>query len=194
MKIGIGTTNKTKLKAVQSAFEKLRTAFPSAFRESIEFISLKTQTHIPDMPLSQEQMIEGAIERARFVWKNQTGLRYSVGLEGGTFPVTAPSLPDEVQYFLQNWVFAFDGTRGYLGSSPAIMLPETISHALYREKRELAEVIDAFSGKHDVRSNEGAFGVLSRDLLTRSAAFELAVINAFVPFFNPDYQNNKALF
>ncbi len=188
MKIGIGTTNKAKLKAVQSAFKKLRTAFPSAFQEPVEFFSMQTQPPVPDMPLSQEQMIEGAIGRARFVWENQSGLTYSVGLEGGTFPVTAPSLP-VVQYFLQNWVFAFDGTRGYLGCSPAILLPEPIAHALYREKRELAEVIDAFSGKHDVRSNEGAFGILSRDLLTRSAAFELAVINAFVPFFNPDYQD-----
>jgi inosine/xanthosine triphosphatase len=188
MKIAIGSKNKAKITAVTTAFKRLLRAFPLCQFENVEFIPLSTQTTIPDMPLSQEQMIEGAIQRAHFAFKQVAGLDFALGLEGGTFPVLSPGLNGEVQTFLQNWVFAFDGQRGFLGSSPALPLPASIVNALYREGRELAEVIDAFSGKEDVRSNEGAFGILTRQLLTRSASFELAVINAMVPFFNKAYR------
>jgi non-canonical (house-cleaning) NTP pyrophosphatase len=43
------------------------------------------------------------------------------------------------------------------------------------------------SGKEDVRSNEGAFGILTENLYNRSAAFESAIINATVPFLNNTY-------
>jgi non-canonical (house-cleaning) NTP pyrophosphatase len=45
-------------------------------------------------------------------------------------------------------------------------------------------VIDEVAGMRDVRSKQGAWGVLSRDLLTRSMSFEAALIAAFAPFYN----------
>jgi non-canonical (house-cleaning) NTP pyrophosphatase len=35
-----------------------------------------------------------------------------------------------------------------------------------------------------VRSRQGAWGILSRDLVTRSMSFEMALIAAFAPFYN----------
>ncbi len=45
-------------------------------------------------------------------------------------------------------------------------------------------MIDDFAGIRDVRSKQGAWGVLSRNLLTRSMSFEAALIAAFAPFYN----------
>ncbi len=53
-------------------------------------------------------------------------------------------------------------------------------------KRELGIVIDEVAGVRDVRSKQGAWGVLSRDLLTRAMSFEAALIAAFAPFYNPE--------
>jgi len=53
-------------------------------------------------------------------------------------------------------------------------------------KRELGLVIDEVAGARDVRSRQGAWGVLSKDLLTRSMSFEAALIAAFAPFYNPE--------
>src|SRR5205809_264062 len=50
--------------------------------------------------------------------------------------------------------------------------------------RELGDVIDEVAGEHDVRSRQGAWGVLSRGLLTRSMSFETALVAAFAPFYN----------
>jgi non-canonical (house-cleaning) NTP pyrophosphatase len=46
-------------------------------------------------------------------------------------------------------------------------------------------VIDEVAGSTDVRSRQGAWGVLSRDLLTRAMSFEAALLAAFAPFYNP---------
>jgi non-canonical (house-cleaning) NTP pyrophosphatase len=48
-------------------------------------------------------------------------------------------------------------------------------------------VIDEVAGGRDIRSKQGAWGVLSRDLVTRSLSFELALIAAFAPFYNPKF-------
>jgi non-canonical (house-cleaning) NTP pyrophosphatase len=40
------------------------------------------------------------------------------------------------------------------------------------------------AGERDVRSRQGAWGVLSRDLLTRAQSFESALVAAFAPFYN----------
>jgi non-canonical (house-cleaning) NTP pyrophosphatase len=58
-------------------------------------------------------------------------------------------------------------------------------------RRELGGVIDEVTGGHDIRSKQGAWGVLSRDLVTRSMSFELALIAAFAPFYNPKLYHQK---
>ena len=63
-------------------------------------------------------------------------------------------------------------------------MPEAIVESVVKGKRELGEVIDDVAGMRDVRSRQGAWGVLSRDLLTRSMSFETALLAAFAPFYN----------
>jgi non-canonical (house-cleaning) NTP pyrophosphatase len=54
-------------------------------------------------------------------------------------------------------------------------------------KRELGEVIDEVAGELDIRSRQGAWGVFSKDLMTRSMTFEMALIAAFAPFYNAGF-------
>ena len=130
------------------------------------------------MPLTLEEIREGAYQRALYVYDNLENCTIGMGMEGGVFLYEHAGKSDA---YLQNWVYAYDGRRGYFGSSPALTLPAFIKRALYDEKRELAEVIDEFSGKSDVRSNEGAFGILTKNLITRYDSFISAVICAVSP-------------
>lgn len=59
---------------------------------------------------------------------------------------------------------------------PALMNP------ILNEKKELAEVMDALTGKTDVRSGLGAMGVLTAGHLGRAAAYEHGLIFALAPF------------
>jgi non-canonical (house-cleaning) NTP pyrophosphatase len=47
-------------------------------------------------------------------------------------------------------------------------------------------VIDEVAGIQDIRSRQGAWGILSRDLVTRAMSFEVALIAAFAPFYNKE--------
>jgi non-canonical (house-cleaning) NTP pyrophosphatase len=77
-----------------------------------------------------------------------------------------------------------DGERGSFGAAPSISVPDFIARRVIDGRRELSEVIDEVAGQQDVRSRQGAWGVLSAELLTRSHSFEAALIAAFAPFYN----------
>jgi len=191
MKIGIGSNNKTKIEACKNAIAKLITAFNyPAELETITYYHRETQTSVPDMPLKRRESITGARERAFFVHRTllEEGIKtdYTIGLEGGVYQLTGDS-KTSLNAFLENWVFVYNGSTGFYGSSAALPLPLEIQKDLYENGIELADIIDRFSGKHDVRSNEGAFGILSNNLVKRSQSFESAIINAFIPFFNKKY-------
>jgi inosine/xanthosine triphosphatase len=192
MKIGIGSNNRTKIEACKSAIEKLITAFNYPLEiESVIYYHRETQTSVPDMPLERNESITGARERAFFVHrtllKEDIQIDYAIGLEGAVYQLPKKS-QTSLNAFFENWVFVYNGSTGFYGSSSALPLPKEIQNDLYKNRIELADIIDRFSGKHDVRSNEGAFGILTNNLVKRSQSFESAIINAFIPFFNKKYR------
>ena len=140
---------------------------------------------IPAMPLNDWQLMQGARERAlavRDVLRSQRlEAEIYVGLEGGFHSI---SIEGEWHTFLRGWAYATNGTKGAFGAAPSITVPESLARKVIEGRRELGLVIDEVAGKQDVRSRQGAWGVLSRDLVTRSMSFEVALIPAFAPCYN----------
>ncbi len=77
-----------------------------------------------------------------------------------------------------------DGRRGAHGCGGAIEVPRALLDRVVSDGVELAEAVDAFARENDVRSRQGAWGVLSGGLFDRTRSFEIALINAFAPFYN----------
>ena len=150
-------------------------------------VARRVKVDAPAMPLTDWELMSGARQRALAVREVLIQQRLEadlyVGLEGGFHSI---SLEGEWQTFLRGWAYATDGERGYFGMSPSIAVPQAIVKSVTEGKRELGLVIDEVSGARDVRSHQGAWGVLSRNLLTRSMSFEAALIAAFAPFYNPN--------
>jgi non-canonical (house-cleaning) NTP pyrophosphatase len=117
--------------------------------------------------------------------------QFYVGLEGGLDVCNrSDARSDQGQdttsrcVFLESWAYVFDGSRGCFGRSGAIELPETLAHEVLDQGVELATAIDRFAGMAGVRDGQGAWGVLSRDLITRRDAFCVALLAGFAPFYN----------
>jgi len=104
-------------------------------------------------------------------------------LEGGFH---STKVEGERLTFLKGWAYVTDGSRGSFGASPSIVVPDAIVRSVVDGGRELAEVIDEIAGQRDVRSRQGTWGVLSRDLFTRAMSFEVALVAAFAPFYNAE--------
>jgi len=148
-------------------------------------LARRVETNAPAMPMNDWELMQGARERALVVRDLlQTQRRDAdiyVGLEGGFHSI---SIEGEWHIFLKGWAYATDGKSGAFGATPSISVPPALAKKVIEGKRELGLVIDEVAGVADVRSRQGAWGILSRDLVTRAMSFEVALIAAFAPFYN----------
>lgn len=182
-RIALGSDRAAKIMSVRAAIARVAELDP-AWRGA-KVIPRPVKTDAPAMPLNDWQLMSGARKRALGVRdiliEQKLEADLYVGLEGGFHSI---SLEGEWRTFLRGWAFVTDGERSSFGMSPSIEVPENIVKQVIQGKRELGMVIDDVAGARDVRSKQGAWGVLSRDLLTRSMSFEAALIAAFAPFYN----------
>ena len=155
---------------------------------NVNVVARRVETSVPAMPLTDWQLMEGARERALAVRDSLRSRRLEadiyVGLEGGFHSI---SIGGEWHTFLRGWAYATNGERSAFGAAPSISVPPEIVKNVVQGRRELGAVMDEVTGARDVRIKQGAWGVLSRDLVTRSMSFELALIAAFAPFYNPKF-------
>jgi len=151
-----------------------------------EIVSVDVASGVRHTPLSSAETIAGARNRTeamvRIALEGGQAWRYFVGLEGG-LSVTNESGARRV--FLENWAYVTDrSARIGLGQSGALLLPESLARRVLDEGIELGDAIDGFANQQGVRESQGAWGVLTRNMITRQDAFRTAVINAFAPFYN----------
>ena len=181
--IALGSDRAAKIMAVRASIARIA-EIDSGWRD-VSVVARPVETDAPAMPLTDWELMSGARKRALAVREILVGQKLDadlyVGLEGGFHSI---SIDGEWHTFLRGWAFVTDGARGSFGMSPSFSVPEAIVKSVIGGKRELGIVIDALAGARDVRSRQGAWGVLSRDLLTRAMSFEAALIAAFAPFYN----------
>ncbi len=182
MIFSVGTRNPAKVSAAEQAIKQILNRFGRQAEKPVRINQTSASTSVPDMPLTIQDLMQGALERALFTFKAFPDSDFVLGLEGGVYRV-----PEQKAVFLQSWAYAFNGKNGFFGSSAALPLPASITAPLFEQGLELSTVIDHLSGKEDVRSNEGTFGILTRNLISRSDSFVMAVTAALTPFFNSDY-------
>lgn len=182
--IALGSDRAAKIMAVRASVARVAAIDPDW--ANVNVVARRVETNVPAMPLTDWQLMQGAQERAFAVRDSLKSRRLEadiyVGLEGGFHSV---SIAGEWHTFLRGWAYATDGSeRGAFGAAPSISVPPDIVKSVVEGRRELGTVIDEVTGGRDIRSKQGAWGVLSRDLVTRSMSFELALIAAFAPFYN----------
>jgi inosine/xanthosine triphosphatase len=183
MQIALGSARPAKIMALRAACA--RVAEVDRRWKQAELVTRGVETGVPRMPLNDTQLMRGARNRADAVRallsSEGVGADLYVGLEGGFHSIT---FDGERRTFLHGWAYVSDGARGYFGHAPAVTVPAGIVARVEQTGRELGDVIDEVAASTDVRSREGAWGVLSRGLLTRAMSFETALVAAFAPFYN----------
>ena len=190
--IAVGSTRGPKLDAVHDALE----LFAGHLNPNAEFeiLGFSVDSGVGHTPLSSAESMRGARQRTEALIHMASGkgevYQYFVGLEGGLEVMeshaehTDSSGNGERRVFLESWAYVSDGSRGHFGRSGAIELPPALANEVLDKGVELASAIDKFAGIAGVRDNQGAWGVLSSNLITRREAFRLALVAAFAPFYN----------
>jgi len=182
--VAVGSTRRPKLNAV---WEALTVFGPSLDPNApFEVVGAEVESGVRHTPLSRSELMSGARHRAnalaRKAKEENLPWAFFVGLEGGLDVINGDGSRN---VFLQNWAYVANASgRGAYGQSGSILLPDALARQVVEEGIELGVAIDTFAGGHGIRDAQGAWGVLTRNMITRQDAFRTAVINAFAPFFN----------
>lgn len=171
MIITIGSTNQTKVEAVKKIANELFT------KPEINCVS--TPSNVSEMPLTDEETIKGAINRAKEALKYGKA-DYGVGIEGGV---------DDTEYamFLCAWIAIINNKgKTSLACTTKIEMPEEIANEI-RTGKELGPLMDEITGRTGIKQQEGTIGLLTKGLINRSESFKTAITCAFMKFLNKEY-------
>ena len=168
LKIVIGSKNPIKIEATKNAFEKV-------FGLSVEIIAVSVSSGVSDMPISFEEMLDGAKNRADRA-RQKIDADFGVGLEGGFEN-------EKIGTFLSGFVAIVDrqGVWGYAQGS-GLFMPEKIVKKVREQKKELGDVMDEMRGLKNTKQHEGCVGFMTDNLIPRKSAFEATIIYALSRF------------
>ncbi|MEC2077415.1 DUF84 family protein [Metabacillus fastidiosus] len=154
MKIAIGTKNPTKVNAVKETF--------SIFHD-VTFFTLDVSSGVSPQPITDEETIHGAINRANNVLREAVA-EIGIGLEGGI-------VETNIGIFLCNWgALAASNEDVIIAGGSRILLPDEVGRAVLAG-RELGDVMDDYTNTHNIRQNEGAIGIFTNGLVNRTEMF-----------------------
>jgi inosine/xanthosine triphosphatase len=187
----IASTRPAKVDGVREAVQAIA-ARDGRFRD-VELRTFDVGHAAPRMPLTEEAIVQGARARAAALLpaaREAGGECFAIGVEGGVDPLRG--VPDAAhQLALKTWACVTDGRLWSFGAGGAVILPQAIADRVAAGE-ELGDVIDGLS-QGAIRGTRGAWGLLTRDLVTRRDAFRTAVIAAFAPFYNaPLYGSGRS--
>jgi inosine/xanthosine triphosphatase len=190
--IAVGSTRRPKLNAVIDAASSIA---PLLGGGSMDVTGYEVDSGVSHTPISRQELMRGARQRAEALQtklrSSATAVDFFVGVEGG---LNVAVENGEKRVFLESWAYVSDGTRGHFGCSGSIELPEALAEEVLSRGTELSAAIDEFAGSVGIRDGQGAWGVLSRNLISRQESFRRAVEVAFAPFYNTKmYRASRAI-
>lgn len=172
-KIVISSTNPVKVNATSEAF---KTSFPD---EKFEVEAISVESNVSNQPMSEQETMNGALNRVNNAQKLRPEADYWVGIEGGIQRI-------ENSMITFAWVVVKNGNKIGKGRSASFFLPAQIVD-LINQGKELGDADDVVFGKSNSKQQNGAVGILTQDLITRTSLYVPAIILALIPFKNNSF-------
>jgi inosine/xanthosine triphosphatase len=168
----VASTNPVKIQAALAGFQAM---FPA---ETFTVQGVSVPSGVSDQPMSDEETLAGALNRARAARQHLPDADFWTGIEGGI---------EEKHGDL--WAFAWVAVLGNnltgKGRTAAFTLPHEIAD-LVRQGVELGIADDRVFGRSNSKQGNGAVGILTDDVVDRTRYYVHAVVMALVPFKNPE--------
>lgn len=175
MKTAVGSTNPVKINATKLAFKKV---WP---KKSWEVIGVNVSSGISDQPMTDEEYIKGATNRAKRPLQ-QSKADFSVGIEGGLHKI-------KDQWFDNAWIVVIS-KKGEIGVSSTFKLqtPKIIIK-LVKSGMEVGQANDKIFNLKNSKQQMGHFGIMTKGLISRQDAYFQALICALSRFIIPKVYN-----
>lgn len=175
LEIAVASLNPVKINTVESGFKKV---FPKK-RILVTGTSIRTSrlSKVGDQPTTDQQTFMGAINRVRAVACLSPKADFWVGIEGGV---------DTIDQHMVTFAWVVIQSLNKVGKARTgtFFLPAKVAE-LVKQGYELGDADDIVFGKTNSKQANGAVGLLTHDIITRTSFYESAVILALIPFLNP---------
>lgn len=172
-KIVIASKNPVKINAALSGFKKM---FPKG---DFEIEGVSVASGVSDQPLTDAETFKGAFNRVNNAFKEKSDADYWIGIEGG---IEEKNL--EMEAFAWVIVKSKDGKIGK-GRTGTFFLPPKIVK-LIKQGKELGEADDIVFKRKNSKQENGAVGILTEDIISRTNYYIEAIVLALIPFKNQD--------
>lgn len=178
MKIAIWTKSPPKVAAIEEVINS-SLFFKS---EEISYDCEKVSSNVSDMPLSLEENMSWAKNRAQNTKIIVKDADYYIGMEWWTQIINDKAYLFGVCYIENKkweWHFWF---------SPLLEVPKSIEKWLYIDWEELWPLMSKVSWEENIWHKNWSYWLWTEDQLTRKNQFHSAIICAFSPFLNKYYK------
>lgn len=172
-KVIIASSNPVKVNAVRGAFLAM---FPG---EEFVFTGIKLDHSVSPQPMSSIETLNGAEERVRLCREMFVDSDYWVGIEGGVDF-------EENQMIAFAWIVIQSLEQSGRARTGSFTLPVKVAE-LVSEGKELGLADDIVFNRQNSKQENGAVGLLTRDVIDRRKYYEHAVILALIPFLNQEH-------
>jgi non-canonical (house-cleaning) NTP pyrophosphatase len=187
MRIAVGSSRTTHVEAVKEAWTIFSSNILSDPEEPTDYLGYDVRTGVPEVPLSVKELMDGAQNRVENLVlqlkRERAEADFYVGLASG-FSMVDSRGPRRLA-FLETWAFVSDGHKGHFGHGGGVPVPAGIADPVIDRGIELGIVADRFRQENDLRTGQGPWGILTKDILTQQHSSVIALIAAFAPFYNP---------
>ena len=170
-KVIIASKNPVKINAVEIGFGK------TFSNNDFSFDGKSVPSGVSDQPMSNQETILGATNRANNAKANFPNADFWVGIEGGIELVE-----NEMMAFA--WIVICSNNQIGRGRTGAFFLPKKIT-SLIQEGMELGEADDIVFGDSNSKQKSGAVGLLTNNIIDRTQLYVPAITLALIPFQNP---------
>ncbi len=169
-KIIVASRNPVKIEATRQGFQKMFPGVP------LQVEGVAVPSGVDEQPRSDAQTLTGAQNRAAAARQAVPEADFWVGIEGGI-----ESCGGEM--FALAWIVILSPARMGKSRTGTFVLPPEVARQV-RQGAELGPVNDQLFGLENSKQNRGAVGILTNDIIDRTALYEHAVILALIPFKN----------
>lgn len=168
--IVVASTNPVKAQAALNGFQRM---FPA---EIFDVAPVAAPSGVSNQPMDSAETLRGALNRANAAQALRPQADFWVGIEGGV-----EEAGGELAAFA--WVAVLSPTACGKARTGTFFLPPAVTK-LVRQGIELGEADDIIFGAINSKQQNGAIGLLTGDVIDRTALYEHAVVLALVAFKN----------
>lgn len=174
----VASHNPVKLDAVKIGFTKM------FGEEKFIFEGISVPSGVQAQPMENSTTFTGALNRTNNAMAKLENADFWVGIEGGI----EKTGPEEIQAFA--WIVIRSRQQMGKAKTGSFFLPGGIAKLIELGK-ELGEADDIFFGQTNSKQKNGAVGILTGNVITRTDLYSQGVALALIPFKQQQYYSRE---